>query len=307
MKIRFFAAVYFALQGLAIAAWWILLFSVPDSRKYFLMGDNETILLSFWLPDLFLLTLGSFAVSLLCHFESKFLTAALWFVVGAISYATFYCLAFAMMTDSGWLGVVFMFPAMIFSGNFAIGLSSAFQERMFRLSSEGKTGWIMTKTFLQIVIVWSLILFVFPAMIVYVESKLGIVRFIFPFQKVLSVLLFCAMSFIGISSAITMSRIGRGTPLPLDAANKLVVAGIYSVVRNPMAISGITQALAVGFFLGSPLVLIYVLMGGMIWQMIFRPLEEENLSERFGDNYEIYRKNVRCWIPRRTRFYLQEK
>ena len=303
-KIRLSASIYFALQGAAVVAWWILLFSVPASRKFFQMGDSETILLAFWLPDLFLLGTGSLIVSAFCWFDNKFLQIALWFVVGTIAYATFYCLAFAMMTDSGWLGVVLMFPAMIWSGNFAIGLSPTFKELMFRNSVEAKTSWILAKTFTQIIIVWGLILFVFPALIVRLEIKLGIAQFTFPMQKIISAILFCAISFVGVSGAISMAKIGRGTPLPLDSATKLVVAGIYAFVRNPMAISGIGQGLAVGLFLGSPLVLLYALMGGLIWQMIFRPLEEDDLQKRFGADYENYRKSVRCWIPRLTRFNL---
>jgi protein-S-isoprenylcysteine O-methyltransferase Ste14 len=65
-----------------------------------------------------------------------------------------------------------------------------------------------------------------------------------------------------------------------------------------MAISGVGQGLAVGLFLGSPLVLIYALMGGLIWQLIFRPLEEADLLEHFGVDYEMYRSEVHCWIPR---------
>jgi len=301
-KIRHFAFVYFAVQGVAVIAWWILLFAVPDSRKYFQMGESEPTLLAFWLPDLFLLAVGSLAVSAFVWFENRFTGVAVWFVVGTISYATFYCLAFAMMTDSGWLGVVLMFPAMIFSGNFAIGLSPTFHAQMFRNSKEAKTSWILVKTFSQITVVWTLILFVFPALIVRVEAKLGIVQFTFPFQKIISAILFVLISSVGISGAITMAKIGRGTPLPLDSASKLVISGIYSFVRNPMAISGIGQGLAVGLFLGSPFVLLYALMGGAIWQMIFRQLEEEDLLERFGADYENFRQNVRCWIPHLRKF-----
>jgi protein-S-isoprenylcysteine O-methyltransferase Ste14 len=301
-KIRLFAAVYFAVQGVAVLAWWILLFAVPASRKYFQMGASDTILLAFWLPDLFFLAVGSLAVSAFVWFESKYLIVAVWFVVGAISYATFYCLAFAMMTDTGWLGVVLMFAACVWSGNFAIGLSPAFHEKMFRNSKEARTSWILLKTFAQIIVVWSLILFVFPALIVRVEAKLGIAQFTFPFQKIISACLFVLISPVGVSGAITMARIGRGTPLPLDSATKLVVRGIYAFVRNPMAISGIGQGLAVGLFLGSPLVLLYALMGGAIWQTIFRPLEEEDLLSRFGADYETYRAKVRCWIPHFRKF-----
>lgn len=298
MKIRKSASIYFAVQGLAVIAWWSLLFFVPLSRPFFQMGASEEVLLAFWLPDLFLLAVGSLAVSVFCWFDSKFLVIALWFVVGAISYATFYCLAFTLLTDSGWLGVTLMFPAMIMSGNFAVGLSPAFAELMFRRSTEAKTGWLLTKTFTQIIVVWTLILFVFPNFIVQIETKLGIPQFSFPLQKTLSVIFFCAISFAGVSGAYTMAKIGRGTPLPMDTASRLVVMGIYSFVRNPMAISGIGQGLAVGFFLGSPLVLLYVLMGGIIWQLIFRPLEEDDLLKNFGADYENYQKNVRCWIPR---------
>lgn len=302
--IRLFATIYFAFQGIAVLAWWMLLFFVTDSRKYFQMGDGETILLAFWLPDLFLLGFGSLCVSVFCRFESKFLQLAIWFVVGTISYATIFCLSFALMTDTGWLGVVFMFPAMVWSGNFAIGLSPPFIEKMFRRSVESKTSWLLVKTFSQIIVVWTLILFVFPSLIIQVEAKLGIAQFTFPFQVIISAVCFVLISLVGISGAVTMAKIGRGTPLPMDTASKLVVSGIYSFVRNPMAISGIGQGLIVGLFLGSPLILLYALMGGAIWQLIFRQLEEEDLHEKFGADFELYRSNVRCWIPRLKRFEL---
>lgn len=300
MQIRRSAFVYFALQGLAVVAWWLLLYFVPASRRFFQMGADERVLLAFWLPDLIFLAAGSFAVSVFCRLDNKFLVPALWLTVGGFAYTAFYALSFAFLTDSGWLGVTLMFPAMIVSGNFAVGLTPAFTAPMFRRSAEGRTGWILTKTFAQIVVVWTLILFVFPYFIERIETKLGFPQFTFPFQRIIAVILFLAISSIGVSGAFTMAKIGRGTPLPMDTASKLVVAGIYSFVRNPMAISGIGQGLAVGLFLGSPLVMLYALMGAVIWQLIFRPLEEDDLAQSFGADYQEYRKNVRCWIPRPT-------
>lgn len=305
MTIRKTACIYFALQGAAVIVWWFLLLLVPASRQYFQMGESDIILLAFWLPDLFLLAAGSLAVSALCFFDSKFTVSAVWFVSGAIGYAALYCLSFAFLNDSGWLGVTLMLPALIWSGNFALALSQPAKDLMFRRAKDARTSWILAKTFAQILIVWSLILFVFPALIVRLENKLGITQFTFPFQKILATILFCVISFVGLSGAYTMARIGRGTPLPLDAAQKLVVAGIYSFVRNPMAISGIGQGLAVGLFLGSPLVLIYALMGGLIWQLIFRPLEEADLMIIFGTDYEQYQRNVRCWIPRVNAYQIE--
>ena len=64
MKIRHTAAVYFALQGIAVVAWWLCLIFVPASRKHFQLETNsETSLLAFWLADLSLLGIGSLAAS----------------------------------------------------------------------------------------------------------------------------------------------------------------------------------------------------------------------------------------------------
>lgn len=110
-------------------------------------------------------------------------------------------------------------------------------------------------------------------------------------------MLFLAISSIGVWAAITMSRIGKGTPLPLDHATNLVVRGPYAYVRNPMAVSGVGQGLAVALFLGSPLVALYALMGSLIWQLMFRPLEEDDLHARFGDPYGEYCTAIKCWVP----------
>ena len=297
MKVRHSAGIYFALQAIAIVVWWLCLFLFPESRVYFQMGDSPNVLMAFWLPDLFFLAMGSAVTSAFCFYNSKLISIAAWFVCGAISYAAFYCLAFALLTDSGWLGVTLMLPAMLWSGVFSVGLSAT-KDFMFRKAKPTRTGWILTKTAIQIIVVWSLILFIIPSFIVRLEDKLGVPHITFPFQKPLAAILFVLISLVGISGAYTMSRVGKGTPLPLDSARNLVIKGIYAYVRNPMAISGIGQGLAVALFLGSSLVLIYALMGGLIWQLVFRPLEEDDLLQNFGEDYENYRREVRCWTPR---------
>ena len=49
MKIHRCAAIYFAIQGLAVVVWWGLLYFVPVSRQYFVLERNsETSLIAFW-------------------------------------------------------------------------------------------------------------------------------------------------------------------------------------------------------------------------------------------------------------------
>ena len=145
MKVHRSAAIYYAVQGLGVIAWWIVLFLIPASRKYFLLErTSEFSLLAFWLADLSFLGLGSLAAAWLCFRHYEYCQIAAWFVTGAISYAAVYCFAFAMITDYGWLGVTLMFPAMIWSGVFAVGMS--FEKTMFRKAADSSTDWIIFKT-----------------------------------------------------------------------------------------------------------------------------------------------------------------
>lgn len=107
---------------------------------------------------------------------------------------------------------------------------------------------------------------------------------------------------IGLSLAIqTMHlfiRIGRGTPAPWDPPNKLVLAGPYLRVRNPM-ISGV-------FFILLGEALCFQSWAIFRWFVLFviinltyiPLLEEPSLQERFGEEYREYKRNVPRWIPR---------
>lgn len=296
-KVRNAAAAYYLIQALAIAGWWGLLITYPESRRWFaLQTDSLATLWAFWLPDLLLIGPGSFAVAVAIWRRFIYAEHLAWLVTGGVTYATLYTLALAMITDRGWLGVVLMLPATIWSGVFATGITVGAE--MFRQSKPSSDSYIMLKTFTQIAVVWSLILVVVPVLITIFEDKLGIERLAFAGQKAIAGILFVVLSVPGVWSAIVMSRKGKGTPLPLDHATALVISGPYAFVRNPMAVSGIGQGLAVALLLGSPLVAIYALMGSAIWQLVFRPLEEDDLATRFGESFSDYRKRVRCWLPK---------
>ena len=72
----------------------------------------------------------------------------------------------------------------------------------------------------------------------------------------------------------------------------------YLYVRNPMAIAGMGQGLAISVFFGSIHLVVYTLIGGLLWHFVVRPIEEKNMTERFGLDYENYSKKVNLWIPK---------
>ena len=158
-------------------------------------------------------------------------------------------------------------------------------------------------TFVQIVVFWGTFLVVIPLAITVFEQRWAVAL---PFPSIASpvgaaVLILASAvlilaSALGIASAFVMSTLGNGTPLPSAMPNRLVVAGPYRWVRKPMAIAGIVQGVAVGL-LSSWLVIAYAVIGSLLWNYAIRPLEESDLEERFGEEFQQYRDTVRCWIP----------
>ncbi|HMJ03597.1 MAG TPA: isoprenylcysteine carboxylmethyltransferase family protein [Conexibacter sp.] len=97
-----------------------------------------------------------------------------------------------------------------------------------------------------------------------------------------------------------LARIGKGTLAPWDPTRRLVVAGPYRHVRNPM-ITAVLAVLAgeVALFGSLPL-LIWFAAFFAINHALFQLHEEPGLARRFGDEYRAYKRNVPRWLPRRT-------
>jgi protein-S-isoprenylcysteine O-methyltransferase Ste14 len=157
------------------------------------------------------------------------------------------------------------------------------------------------RTGAQIAVFWGLFLVVIPVVIAAIEQRWGLQLAAPAAVRVAGAVILVAASALGIWSALAMSLRGEGTPLPSAMAHRLVVTGPYRYVRNPMALAGIAQGVAVGLMLGSWLVVLYALSGSLFWNRIVRPLEEADLQARFGVEFAAYRDRVACWIPRLRR------
>lgn len=93
---------------------------------------------------------------------------------------------------------------------------------------------------------------------------------------------------------------GLGTPAPIAPTRKLVVAGLYRYVRNPMYVSVLAVIFGQALLFGD---LRLVLLGAMAWiasHVFVVGWEEPRLEREFGGRYNTYRANVPRWIPRVT-------
>jgi protein-S-isoprenylcysteine O-methyltransferase Ste14 len=84
--------------------------------------------------------------------------------------------------------------------------------------------------------------------------------------------------------------------LSLDAP-KLVTWGPYAWVRNPLYAGNGLIGLGWAMMTGWPLVAAFAAVYFTLYSMTIIPYEEQFLSERFGEEYENYRKSAPALIP----------
>lgn len=273
----------YLLQAALIASWWVGLYISQDFYRAFQFpGIGQLAFNAFMLPDLIIVALLSVIRAYWKKRELDFI------ILGGFGFATLYCINATILTQGGFLSTTAMtlglcYNLFLINGN-----------QLFKSASTDHFWLNLAKTILQVGGVWTITLFVFPMLIL---KSFGGIPPIKPSLLIIGASLFILFSTLGLYSAYVMVKIGQGTPLPLDQSQKLVTQGPYKYVRNPMAVAGIGQGMAIGVIFLSVPIFIYTLLGAILWQYVVRPIEEEDMVRRFGKAYEAYRKSVNCWIP----------
>ena len=96
-----------------------------------------------------------------------------------------------------------------------------------------------------------------------------------------------------------LAQIGKGTLAPWDPTSRLVVAGPYRLVRNPMITAVITVLAGEAALFGSLPLLLWATGFFALNHVGFLVYEEPGLERRFGDEYRAYKREVPRWLPRR--------
>lgn len=91
---------------------------------------------------------------------------------------------------------------------------------------------------------------------------------------------------------LIIARLQLGSSFSVEAqANKLVTTGLYRRFRHPIYYFGIVLLLGTGLFLQNRL--IFIACCAVIFMQLQRIRSEEKiLKEKFGDEYDQYRKNT---------------
>jgi protein-S-isoprenylcysteine O-methyltransferase Ste14 len=119
-----------------------------------------------------------------------------------------------------------------------------------------------------------------------------------PFILILGWLLILTSWLFAVWSIYSQFTMGRGTPVPLMATQKLIIQPPYTYCRNPMALG------AIGMYLGAAI--LFRSIGAVIMVLLFasglliyiRRIEEKEMESRFGQEYETYRQQTSFLLPR---------
>ncbi len=91
--------------------------------------------------------------------------------------------------------------------------------------------------------------------------------------------------------------IGRGTPIPLVATQKLLTNGPYAYCRNPMAFGTDLFYIGLAIWLGSVPAVVLGLIYPVGIVIYIKFIEEKELENRFGFEYLEYKKRTSFLIP----------
>jgi protein-S-isoprenylcysteine O-methyltransferase Ste14 len=93
-------------------------------------------------------------------------------------------------------------------------------------------------------------------------------------------------------------REGLGTPAPVAPTEHLVVGGLYRYVRNVMYIAVTMTILGQALLLGQVVLLVWAAVAWGAMAAFVVAYEEPTLADRYGEQYEEYRRAVPAWWPR---------
>lgn len=290
---------YLGAQAVAGALWWVGV-AVSEPIRTWTLGGWDARLLA--VPDLVLFVGGSVLAAVRENWRVAAVTTV--WTVGLTVALTSYGL---LERAAGW-GVILMALASVGTVAATMTLRAGRMPTAwyfvgpfrFRPAAARSRARNLATSLAQLAVFWGSFFVVVPWLLRMLEDRLQVSWPALASEPwpTLGIVVFALASPLGLWSCVTMAVAGEGTPLPVQTARRLVVAGPYRWIRNPMATAGVLQSIGMALWFGTWTVVLIAIAGAVAWHVGIRPVEEADLAARFGEPYERYRAAVRCWVPR---------
>jgi protein-S-isoprenylcysteine O-methyltransferase Ste14 len=172
-----------------------------------------------------------------------------------------------------------------------------------KLLEQAKHEYSPTQRYIALLVLAPIFLILLPLILIALGSRLdGWLQWspilYEPLNLILGCLLLLPSWLFAMWSIYSQFTLGRGTPVPLMATQKLIIQPPYTYCRNPMALGAIGMYLGVAVLFGSPGAVVLVLLGASVLLAYIKRLEEKEMELRFGEEYLNYKKQTSFLIPR---------
>ena len=97
-------------------------------------------------------------------------------------------------------------------------------------------------------------------------------------------------------SSVSAFAAGGETLKPNTPSRQLFTAGPYRFTRNPIYLAMMVFGVGFGIATSNSWILLTIALAGLILHFFVILPEERYLEDRFGPEYEAYKKRVRRWI-----------
>ncbi|MBE0477890.1 isoprenylcysteine carboxylmethyltransferase family protein [Candidatus Aerophobetes bacterium] len=174
------------------------------------------------------------------------------------------------------------------------------RERWINLIYRSATSGKKIRVFLTPVggVLYFTVIVLFIAISLWMDKFLGLPKFLStPLNITVSVPIIAIGLFLILWSALHFFKI-KGTPVPFHPPPKLVTAGPYAYVRNPMLTGIFIWLFGFGFLFRSiSLVFIFTPLFILLNVLELKAIEEPELEKRLGREYVEYGNRVPMFIP----------
>ncbi len=146
---------------------------------------------------------------------------------------------------------------------------------------------------------WVVIPFFIIVFSCYIDQWLCLPRFRYGLINPVMGLVFMVVGWLFANWTVRVQfTVGKGTPIPLMATQKLIVEGPYTYCRNPMTLGTDLFYLGIALRLGSVSALGLGLVYPVGILIYIKLVEERELEKRFGSEYLEYRSNTPFLMPK---------
>ena len=129
-----------------------------------------------------------------------------------------------------------------------------------------------------------------------------VLHFLFPMKRIIPAL-WNLLGVIPLALGVILNLVAdkafqraNTTVKPFEESSVLITNGAFRISRNPMYLGFLLILIGIAVLMGSLTPYVVVLAFTILIDRMFATVEDQMLAEKFGEEFEGYKKNTRRWL-----------